>query len=291
LPGQEVKVFDPHERELPVGEVGEIVVRGANVMVGYLGLADENARTIRGGWLHTGDRGYRDADGDFFIVDREKDMIIKGGENIYPKEIENVISEHPAVHDVAVIGVPDELSGEEVKAFVVPRFGEQVTRAEIIDHCRHRLADFKIPHEVELVAGLPASAVGKVLKRLLREGQGITRLADLEGDESFDPDAVFQMMPLLFKPERAGSWEAVIRYEVFGRGGGVWTILVKEGRMEVVKGPGPAPTVTFKVHAPTFRRIVTRELDGMTAINSGLMQIEGNQADAALFYEVLGTAG
>jgi hypothetical protein len=102
---------------------------------------------------------------------------------------------------------------------------------------------------------------------------------------------VFQMMPVLFKPEKAGSWEAVIRYEVFGRGGGVWTIVVKEGRMEVVKGPGPAPTVTFKVHAPTFRRIVTRELDGLTAINSGLMQIEGNQADAALFYEALGTAG
>jgi len=291
LPGQDVRIFSETGRELPPGEVGEIVVRGDNIMVGYLGLPEENAKTIRDGWLHTGDRGYMDEDGDFFIVDREKDMIIKGGENIYPKEIENVISEHPAVHDVAVIGVPDEMSGEEVKAFVVPRFGVEVTEQDIMDHCNARMADFKVPREVELVIGLPASAVGKVLKRLLRDGQGITRLADVEGEEDFDVGGVFQMMPLLFNPEKAGSWEAVIRYQIFGAGGGIWTIIVKDGKMEAVNEAVENPTATFKVYLQTFKKIVTKELDGMTAMNSGLMQVEGSQADAAMFYEVLDTGG
>jgi len=287
LPGQEVRIMGPTGRFLPPGDVGEIVVRGENVMQGYLGLPEENARTIRDGWLHTGDRGMMDEDGDFYIVDREKDMIIRGGENIYPKEIENVISEHPAVHDVAVIGIPDELAGEAVKAFVVPRFGMDPTEAEIVAHCRQRMADFKVPAHVEFVAGLPASAVGKVLKRLLRKGQGITRLDEVDAAEGFEMDSVFQMMPLLFKPEKAGSWTARIRYHVFGPGGGIWTICVENGTMTVTGEAEPGPTVTVKVYARTLMKIVTRELEGMAAINSGLMQIEGNQADAAMFYEVL----
>jgi len=287
LPGQKVRIMDPVGRFLPAGEVGEIVVQGPNVMLGYLGLPHENARTLRDGWLHTGDRGYADEDGDFFIVDREKDMIIKGGENIYPKEIENVISEHPAVCDVAVIGVPDELTGEEVKAFVVPRFGLDLTEEEIREYCRAHLAEFKVPGTVELVAGLPASAVGKVLKRLLRKGEGITRLSELNAADDFEVDGVFQMMPLLFKPEKAGAWKARIRYHVFGPGGGIWTLRVENGAMTVAREAEENPTVTVKVYAQTLMKIVTRELEGMAAVNSGLMQIEGSQADAAMFYEVL----
>ncbi len=287
LPGQEVRIMGPRDRLLPPGEVGEIVVRGENIMRGYLGLPEENARTIRDGWLHTGDRGMMDEDGDFFIVDREKDMIIKGGENIYPKEIENVISEHPAVHDVAVIGIPDELTGEAVKAFVVPRFGVDLTEEEVLEHCRNRMAEFKVPREVEQVAGLPASAVGKVLKRLLRKGQGITRISEVSVAEGLELDSVFQMMPLLFKPEKAGSWQARIRYHVFGPGGGIWTIRVEKGTMTVAREAEENPTVTVKVYAQTLMKIVTRELEGMAAVNSGLMQIEGSQADAAMFYEVL----
>ena len=272
---------------LPAGEVGEIVLRGANVMMGYLGLPEENARTLRDGWLHTGDRGYVDEDGDFFIVDREKDLIIKGGENVYPKEIENVISEHPAVYDVAVIGVPDEFTGEAVKAFVVPRFGSDLSEEDILEHCRARMAAFKVPETVELVAGLPTSAVGKVLKRLLRKGEGITRLSELKAADDFDLDGVFRMMPLLFNPAKAGNWQARIRYHVFGPGGGIWTIRVENGTMNVAKEAGEDPTVTVKLYARTLMKIVTRELEGLAAVNAGLMQIEGSQADAAMFYEVL----
>ncbi|MEW5945778.1 MAG: long-chain-fatty-acid--CoA ligase [bacterium] len=205
LPGQEVKILDANDRELPAGEVGEICVRGDNVMVGYLGLDEVNRQTLRGGWLHTGDRGCVDEEGFFYIVDREKDMIIKGGENIYPKEIENVISTHTDVYDVAVIGVPDEMSGEEVKAFVVPRIGREMSEEQIIEHCRASLADFKVPRYVEFVIGLPSSAVGKALKRLLREGKGITRISDL-GGETLNLDPIFQMMPFRFNAAKAGAW-------------------------------------------------------------------------------------
>jgi alkyl sulfatase BDS1-like metallo-beta-lactamase superfamily hydrolase len=149
------------------------------------------------------------------------------------------------------------------------------------------MADFKVPRDVELVAGLPASAVGKVLKRLLRKGQGITRLSEINAAEDYELDPVFQMMPLLFKPEKAGAWKARIRYQVFGPGGGIWTIRVEDKTMTVVRAAEENPTATVKVYAQTFMKIVTREMDGMSAVNSGLMQIEGSQADAAMFYEVL----
>ncbi|MEW6200709.1 MAG: long-chain-fatty-acid--CoA ligase [bacterium] len=288
LPGQEVKIFDENDNELPPGEVGEIVVRGENVMVGYLGLDEANRKTLRGGWLHTGDLGFVDKDGFFFIKDREKDMIIKGGENIYPKEIENAISTHPAVHDVAVIGVPDEMSGEEVKAFVVPKIGETVTEEEIISHCNRHLADFKVPKSVEFVIGLPSSAVGKSLKRLLRDGTGITRLTDVEGGEPLNLDAIFQMMPMRFKPEKAGAWEARIQYNIYGASGGTWTIDVSDGKMETKKGEAEEPSCIVKLYDQTFKKLVLREIDPVSALNSGLMQIVGNEADVAMLGEVMG---
>ncbi|MFH1539079.1 MAG: long-chain-fatty-acid--CoA ligase, partial [bacterium] len=289
LPGQEVKILDENDNELPPDKVGEICVRGDNVMVGYLGLDDVNKTTLRGGWLHTGDCGYVDDEGFFFIVDREKDMIIKGGENIYPKEIENVISTHPSVYDVAVIGVPDEMSGEEVKAFVVPHLGVEVTEQEIIDHCGENLADFKTPKFVEFVIGLPASAIGKALKRLLREGKGITRIADVAAaDEKLNLDVIFQMMPARFNAAKAGNWEARIQYTIFGPGGGTWTADIGGGKMAIEKKEAKAPTCVVKLYSQTFKQLVMKEIDGVSAINSGLMQVEGNEADVALLAEVMG---
>jgi acyl-CoA synthetase (AMP-forming)/AMP-acid ligase II len=167
--GVRVRVVDEADREVPAGTMGEIVVRGDLVMKGYWNKPEATAETLRGGWLHTGDVGYIDADGYVFITDRKKDMIISGGSNIYPREIEEVICGHPGVFEVAVIGIPDEKWGETVKALVVTRPGQRATEAEIIEHCKHHLASYKKPHSVEFLPSLPKNAYGKVLKRELRD--------------------------------------------------------------------------------------------------------------------------
>jgi long-chain acyl-CoA synthetase len=166
--GTEVKIFDDQDQELPAGQRGEIVVRGHNVMKGYLGRPDATAEAIRNGWFHTGDIGYRDGDGFFFIVDRKKDMILRGGFNVYPRELEEVLMTHPAVSLVAVVGVPDERLGEEIKAFIVPKAGAEASEPEIIAWCRERMAAFKIPRSVEFREAFPMTATGKILKRELR---------------------------------------------------------------------------------------------------------------------------
>ncbi len=164
----EVRIFDDSDRELPDGERGEIVVRGHNVMKGYLGRPEATAEAIRNGWFHTGDVGYRDPDGFFFIVDRKKDMILRGGFNVYPRELEEVLMTHPAVSLVAVVGVPDERLGEEIKAFVVRKAGTEATGPEIIAWCHERMGAFKIPRSVEFREGFPMTATGKILKRELK---------------------------------------------------------------------------------------------------------------------------
>jgi acyl-CoA synthetase (AMP-forming)/AMP-acid ligase II len=169
LPGTALRVVDEDDRDLPVGQVGEIVVRGPQLMRGYWNLADETAEALRGGWLHTGDAGRVDADGYLYILDRVKDMIVSGGENVYPREVEDVLFEHPAVADVAVIGVPDAQWGEAVKAIVVRRAGAEVGEGELMEFCRGRLGGFKRPRSVDFVDALPRNATGKVLKRQLRE--------------------------------------------------------------------------------------------------------------------------
>ncbi len=287
LPGQEVKIMDENGNPLPPGEIGEIWIRGDNVMVGYWGKEEETKKTLVDGWLRTGDIGYMDEEGFFYIVDRAKDMIIKGGENIYPKEIEDVISQHPKVHDVAVIGVPDELSGEEVKAFVVPRIGEKVEPEEIIEYCKERLADFKVPRYVEIVLALPVSPVGKVLKKDLRKGKGFITFKELEEVGELNLDMLFQMMPYRFNKEKAGNWEALIQYEVHGKNGGEWYIEVKNGEMKSGKGKVDNPTCVVKTYDLVLQKLIAKELDGMTAINSGLIQIEGNESDMAILSEVL----
>ena len=165
----EVKVVDENDHELPPGQMGDIVVRGEVVMKGYWKNPKATAETLRGGWLHTGDMGVMDEKGYVFILDRAKDMIISGGENIYSREIEDTILRHPAVHEVAVIGVPDETWGEAVKAIVALKEGQKATGEEIIIFCKDHLASYKKPKSVEFIDAIPKNAYGKVLKRELRE--------------------------------------------------------------------------------------------------------------------------
>jgi long-chain acyl-CoA synthetase len=165
--GNEMKVFGEDDRELPDGAAGEIVLRGENVFKGYFRNEEATRRAFRGGWFHTGDVGYRDAEGFFYIIDRISDMIIRGGENIYPREIDELLYSHPSVAEAAAVGVPDELYGEEVAAFVVLKEGHPATADEIIAYCRERLADYKCPKTLTVVASLPKGPTGKVLKREL----------------------------------------------------------------------------------------------------------------------------
>jgi acyl-CoA synthetase (AMP-forming)/AMP-acid ligase II len=168
LSNAEIKVVAADDALLPPGQVGEIVVRSRQVMKGYWNLPEETASTIRNGWLHTGDAGYFDADGYLYIHDRVKDMVISGGENIYPAEVESAIYGHPAVADVAVIGIPDDRWGEAVKAIVVVKPGSAVTAAELMTYCRERIAHYKAPKSVDFVDCLPRNPSGKLLKRVLR---------------------------------------------------------------------------------------------------------------------------
>ncbi len=167
--GVEVKLVDEHDHTVPVGEKGEIVYRGHNVMKGYYKKPEANAKALRNGWMHSGDIAIMDEDGDFFIVDRIKDMIIRGGLNVYPREVEDVMMKHPAVSLVAVIGVPDEEKGEEVKAYVVLKDGHSATAEELIHFTKEELAAYKYPRMVEIRPSLPMSATGKLLKKVLRQ--------------------------------------------------------------------------------------------------------------------------
>jgi len=168
IPGVEVTILDDEDRALTVGETGEIGVRGPNVMVGYYGLPEETARALRNGWLHTGDVGRLDADGFLYVVERKKDLIIRGGFNIYPREVEEVLYAHPAVAEAAVVGMHDPLMGEEVCAFVALKGGAAADAAAIIGFCQSRLAKYKCPREVRFLPSLPKNPVGKILRKELR---------------------------------------------------------------------------------------------------------------------------
>ncbi|MFH1092348.1 MAG: long-chain fatty acid--CoA ligase [Pseudomonadota bacterium] len=170
--GVEVRVVDARDRDVPRGEMGEVAVRSDVVTKGYWRDPEATAGALRGGWLHSGDVGYLDEDGYLFLMDRSKDMIISGGENIYPREVEEVVIQHPAVREVAVIGVPDPTWGEAVKAVVVLRLGESTSEEEIIAFCKDRLASYKKPKSVDFVDALPRSSTMKVLKTVLRETYG-----------------------------------------------------------------------------------------------------------------------
>jgi long-chain acyl-CoA synthetase len=168
IPGVQVTIQDDADRVLPAGELGEVCVKGPNVMLGYYRDPEETARTIRGGWLHTGDVGRLDADGFLYIVERKKDLIIRGGFNIYPREVEEVLYAFPKTAEAAVIGMPDPLMGEDVLAFVVLRDGETATAADVMAFCETRLARYKCPKQVRFVGELPKNPIGKILRKELR---------------------------------------------------------------------------------------------------------------------------
>jgi long-chain acyl-CoA synthetase len=169
-PGIDVQVVDASGKQVCAGETGELVARGANVMRGYWNNAAASAAAFRDGFLHTGDIGYQDGDGYFYVLDRAKDMIVTGGENVYSGEVEAVIYEHPSVREAAVFGIPDEKWGEIVMAEIVLKPGKTLTADGLIAHCRRSLANYKIPRRVEFSSiELPKSASGKILKRALRE--------------------------------------------------------------------------------------------------------------------------
>lgn len=168
-PGISIRVIDDKGADVPTGDVGEVAISSGVVMKGYWGRPEATAEAIRDGWFRTGDAGYLDSDGYLFIHDRVKDMIVSGGENIYPAEVENAVFGHPDVADVAVIGVPDDQWGESVKAIVVRKPGSEVTAENLIAFARTRIANFKAPKSVDFVAALPRNPSGKILRRELRE--------------------------------------------------------------------------------------------------------------------------
>jgi long-chain acyl-CoA synthetase len=164
-----MKIFDHDDNELPYGEIGEIVIKGPGVMKGYWNKPEETAKVIRNGWLHTGDIGYMDEDNYIYLTERKKDLIIRGGENVYPKEVEDVLHRHPQVLEAGVIGVPDAVYGEEVKAFVVLKTSGSTCEADLIDFCKQQLPAYKRPKSIRLMDELPKSALGKILRRELRK--------------------------------------------------------------------------------------------------------------------------
>lgn len=168
LEGVSIRILESDGTEVKTGEIGEIAVKGENVSPGYYKNREATTEAFRDGWLLTGDMGFLDEDGYLFVVERKKDLLIRGGFNVYPKDVEDVIYHHPAVREAAVVGVPDPVMGEEVCAYVVKKNGADVTEAAIIQHCQSKLAKYKTPRYVEFVSALPRTSIGKIQKKELR---------------------------------------------------------------------------------------------------------------------------
>ncbi len=169
MEGVEVKIVDDEGSEIPRGEIGELCARGENISPGYFEMPDQTAETFRNGWLHTGDMALMDEDGYVFIVERKKDLIIRGGFNVYPKDVEEIIHQLPGVQECAVVGVQDEFMGEEVMAYIVPAAGAELTVEQVIAHCQEHLAKYKTPKFVEFISDMPKTTIGKIQKKELRK--------------------------------------------------------------------------------------------------------------------------
>jgi len=280
--GFEVKVFDDEGNSVPPGERGEIVDSGGAVMKGYYNSPEATAETIKKGWLHTGDIGYVDEDGFFFIVDRKKEMIIRGGVNVYPKELEHVISTHPKINTVAVIPEPHDKYGQVAKACIVLKRGETGTEEEIRAFCEEKMAPYKVPEHILFRETLPISAVGKVAKRTL--------IQQLEEEKTAEPVPVahfFEGMPGRLIPEKAEGVEATVSYNITGKGGGKWTIEVRDGKMALREGILKNPRVYIVARDSDYHDIVTGKLDGITAVITGKMQVEGDVGFMAELREMM----
>jgi long-chain acyl-CoA synthetase len=166
--GVQLRILDAQDHDVPIGDVGEVIVRGPNVMLGYWKQPTATAEALRGGWMHTGDMGMLDQDGYLYLVDRKKDIIITGGENVYSTEVESVLCQHAAVLEAAVIGLPDQKWGEAVAAIVVLRAGQQASAEEMRAFCRERIAGYKVPRSIDFVDALPKTTTGKISKQELR---------------------------------------------------------------------------------------------------------------------------
>ncbi len=269
--GIEASIFNKDGREAPTGEIGEIVTKGDTVMKGYYNNPEATASTIKDGWLYTGDLGYRDDDGFFYIVDRQKDMIIRGGVNVYPKEIENTIATHPKVSGVAVIAEPHEKYGQVPKACMVLQRGESLTEDEIRLFCQERMAEYKIPEVFLFRESLPTNALGKVIKKDL--------FVELQEEETAIPVPVkhfFEEMPGRFLPDNAKEVDATVSYNITGKGGGKWTLTIKDQIMTLTEGILKNPTVYVVAKDADYFDIATGKIDGITAVMTGKLKIEGD---------------
>ncbi len=274
LPGQTIKILAEDGSECPRGDAGEICIGGDAVMKGYFNRPEETADTIVDGYLHTGDVGVMDDDGYIFIVDRIKDMIIRGGENIYPKEIDNLLATHPMIQEAATVGVPDDTMGEEVKVFIIP-LDDDLTEAEVIEFCEKNLARFKVPKYVEIIEDdFPRSPIGKVLKKELREWGLTPRPTKDKGPQVTVAD-IFGTMESRVNPDGVAGVTANYGYIITGSGGGEWTVCVADGKVSVKEGLHD-PQVTTTCSAKDWIAITLGKLDGMTAFTSGRLKVEGD---------------
>ncbi|HSO66849.1 MAG TPA: AMP-binding protein, partial [Desulfatirhabdiaceae bacterium] len=274
LPGQTIRIVGEDGKNVQTGQPGEIIIGGDAVMKGYFNRPEETESTIINGFLHTGDVGYQDEDGYIFIVDRIKDMIIRGGENIYPKEIDNLLATHPKIQEAATVGVPDPTMGEAVKVFV-KALDDSLTEAEVIDYCSQNLAKFKVPQYVEILEDdFPRSPIGKVLKKDLRKWGMTPRPKKSKGPDVTVAD-IFGTMESRVNPDGVKDITANYGYIISGTGGGEWTVSVTDGVVKVLKGLH-APHVTTTISAKDWIDITLGKLDGMTAFTSGRMKVAGD---------------
>jgi len=273
LPGQEVKILAEDGSTCKRGEAGEICIGGDAVMKGYFNRPDETADTIVDDFLHTGDVGIMDEEGYIFIVDRIKDMIIRGGENIYPKEIDNLLATHPMIQEAATVGVPDDTMGEAVKVFVVA-LDDELTEDDVISFCKKNLATFKVPEYVEILEDdFPRSPIGKVLKKELRQWGLTPRPKKAQGPQATVED-IFGSMESRVNPDGVAGVTANYGYIITGSGGGEWTVCVADGTVQVKAGLND-PNVTTTCSAKDWIAITLGQLDGMTAFSSGKLKVEG----------------
>ncbi len=271
LPDMEVRIFDEQDNEVAPGEIGEIVVRGEAVMQGYHKAPEPTAEAIKDGWLHTGDMGYVDDEGFFFIVDRKKELIIRGGVNVYPKELETVIGKHPAVEEVAVIPEPHDKYGQVAKACIVLKQGKSLTEEELRAYCASELAPYKVPEKFLFRDRLPRNAIGKVIKKEL-----IREIAEEATAEAVPVAHLFEGMPARFIPKKAKGVDAVISYHITGGGGGDWTVTIRDGQIYVTEGLAENPRCYVVARDSDYYDVTVGKMSGITAVITGKLSIKGD---------------
>jgi len=271
LPELSLKIAGDNKEDLPTGEIGEIAVKGKTVMKGYWNKPKATNKTIQNGWLYTGDIGYTDDDGFLYIVDRKKDMIIRGGVNVYPKEIENIIATHPNVDGVAVIPEAHDKYGQVGKACIVLKRGEMLTENEIREFCKMKMAEYKIPDSFIFRASLPKNAVGKIVKKQL-----IEELENERNSPAVPVVHLFEKMSSRFISENSKGINATVSYHITGKGGGQWTVFINDGTFKLSNTILKDPTVYIVARDSDYHDIAIGKLDGITAVLTGKMSIEGD---------------